>query len=164
MREVADESLMYAMANDEFIHIDESIVKINYVPYVEPRPINPDKPSSLNNDAASGGFNRNYLAFIPFGLICVIVLFVIARRRRSRSQVEKDTDDLEWNEVDWKGTKMERLSTGDDSARSDVTPFTSEGGNNSFDLTNSNDPKTLLHSSKGSDVFDVEWHSLFSKP
>lgn len=165
VKETADESLMYAMANDEFIHIDESIVKINYVPYVEPQPEIIVRGSNImpeSNNSGSGGFNKNYLAFIPAGFICFIIIFFIARRR-ARSRLENDTDDLEWNEVDWKDAKLERLSTGDDSVRSDITPFTSEGDHQS-DLINLDDPAMFLQPSKSSGGFEVEWNSLFTKP
>lgn len=158
VKETADDSLMYAMANDEFIHIDKSIVKINYVPYVEPQPeiivrVNDIMPES--NDSGSGGFNKNYLACIPVGFICFIIIFFIARRR-VRSRLENDTDDLEWDEVDWKDNKLERLSTGDDSVRSDVTPSTSEGDYQS-DLINLDDPEIFLQRTITSNGFEVRF-------
>ena len=138
---------MYSMANDEFIHIDESIVKISYIPYTAPVAV------KVVNAPNSGGFNNSYLAFIPAGLICFIILFFVIKRRNQTLQ--SDRIELGAEEVDWRDAKFEPISSQADSVRSEVVPYL-EPGDTSSDVSSLDDGEIFLQRTLTSNGFEVK--------
>lgn len=157
----AIESIMYAMANDELIHIDENIVKINFVPAMDQQPVKkaniPEPPAKAIN-VESSSFNKAYLAFVPFGVVCFIfLLYVIKRQKNSRNfrHLSDEGDSilgLSSGHMNCKDTKLERLSSVADSVKSDYHQYVNPVDNSS-ESTSPEDPEiSYCHSVYGFEV------------
>ena len=138
---------MYSMSNDEFIHVDESIVKISYVPYTAPTVVR------VVESPNSGGFNNSYLGFIPAGVICFIILFFVIKRRNQALQ--NDRIELGPDEVDWRDAKLEPISSQADSVRSEVVPYF-DPGDTSSDISSLDDGEIFLQRTLTSNGFEVK--------
>ena len=154
------ESIMDAMANDEFIHVDESIVKINFVPEMEQQPVVKDPVVNAKASSSGGsGFNMGLMAFIPFGVVCLAVLLIVIRKKKSRnfdnlSNDSYDEHDLSDHEMNWKDAKLDQTSSTADSVHSELIPYV-KSSDSCSDVSSKKDPEITFQRTETSNGFEV---------